>query len=65
MLDRLGVAMIGETLGESLDESKPVVDLPQQQPAAVGTDPPAVKPRDDIPSEQPVKLKRPRVTLCS
>lgn len=64
VLDGLGVAVVGETSGELRDESKAVVDLPQQQAAAVGTDRSAIKPRDDIASRQAVKLKRLWVTLC-
>src|SRR3972149_7671280 len=64
MLDRLGITMVRETRGKPFDKPKAFFNLPQQNPAAVRRDPPAVKPGHNFPPADRVKFKRPLRTLC-
>src|SRR3972149_8659922 len=64
MLDRLGITMVRETHGKPFDKPKAFFHLPQQNPAAVRRDPPAVKSGHTFPPADPVKSERLLGTLC-
>jgi hypothetical protein len=64
VFDPFWVAMIGEALGESLDDPRFRVDFPQQQSARVGSNGPAIEAPDEFPLLQGLKTESIRVTLC-
>jgi hypothetical protein len=64
MFDEFRVAIIGEALGESLDNGRFPFDFPQQQPAGVGGDVPAIEDSNDFPLAEGLKSESIRVTLC-
>src|SRR6516165_12597534 len=64
MLDPLRIPIIRKAGRELFDQTKPLLDLPQQNPTTVGAHPPAVKPGHDSPPADVLKSKRPSGTLC-
>lgn len=56
MFDLLRIAMIGKATAELLEEAEPLFDLPQQQAAAIGSDPPAVEAGRDFTAAQGLKI---------
>jgi hypothetical protein len=57
MLDRLLISVVGETLGEPVDDSQSQIQLAQQQPPCVGAQRPAIEMRYDSSRSQPLKMK--------
>jgi hypothetical protein len=64
VLDTVGVAVIGEATGHPLQQTYPLINLPQQQSTTVGSDPAAVKTTHHIAATQCVKFQLIRGTLC-
>jgi hypothetical protein len=57
--------MVGEAGRKPLHDPGSLLDLAQQQPAAVARDRPTVKASPNFPRTQGVKFKKFSVTLCS
>lgn len=64
MLDEIGIAMIREARGETLDETERRFGLAEQQPARVGRDLPAVERGVHRPRTEALELETPTATLC-
>lgn len=65
VLDELGIAIIGEAIGEAANDAGSLLDFPEQLPAAVGGDRPAVKVGHNFAASVVVKRGGFRVTLCN
>ena len=65
VFDQLGIAVVGETGGESPENAGLGFHLPQQQAAGVRSDGPAVESSGDRPAAKPLEIELACVTLCS
>ena len=64
MFDPLGIAVIGETGGESAKDAGLGLHLPQQESAGVRSDGPAVESGGDCPASEGLEIELACVTLC-
>ena len=64
MFDQFFIAMIGETPGQSADDARMLLDLPQQQSAGIRGDRPTIETSHHFPPPEGLKLKRLLNTLC-
>ncbi len=64
VFDTLGIAVIGKTIGQAIEQSNAPIHLAQQQPTTVRCDAPAVKTPDHLASTQGLKFQLFRFTLC-
>jgi hypothetical protein len=64
VFDQVGVAVVGETSGELVEEMELRLDFAEQQAAAIAGDGPAVESSDDLPGTEVVKSQRRAVTVC-
>jgi len=56
VLDPLGIAVIGETRGKPPQNARLAFHLPQEQPAGVRSDGPAVESGRDDPASEPLEI---------
>ena len=64
VFDEVGVAVIGEAVGELLDEVELGFDLAEQQPAGIGGDGAAVKACHDVTRTEVLEKEIGRGTIC-
>jgi len=64
VLDDVGVAVVDKLQGQALDNTRPRLDFPQQQSAAVRTDVAPIELAHHRAAAQGVKFQRLGVTLC-
>src|SRR6202000_961165 len=64
VLDEFGVAVIGETVGELVEEVELGFDLPQEESTGVGGHRAAVKTGDHVPGSQGLEGQFWSVTVC-
>ena len=57
MFDRLLFALILETIGESIDDTRREIDFPQKQPTGIRSQCAPVKITNDGPPSKPLKVK--------
>ena len=64
VLDPLGIAMVGETGGESAEDADLGFHLPQEEAAGVRSDGSAVESGRDGPTAEPLESELPYATHC-